>query len=102
MVRTEIYANRSIEEDILEEIEKRIPNIYYSLIDDVRGRGKNGVRQGTAVWPELNVLYVMYGDSDQASLIAEAVDQVKRIFPNEGIKIFQFEMGAPLSERQEK
>ena len=53
MIRTEIYANRSVEEDILEEIEKRIPDFSYSLIEDVKGRGRSGVRQGTAIWPEL-------------------------------------------------
>lgn len=100
MVKTEIYANRSVEEDILDEIEKGIPDINYSLIENVQGRGRNGTRRGTAIWPELSVLYVIFGDREQASVIAEAVRRVKNIFPNEGIKIFQFEMSAPLSEQE--
>jgi hypothetical protein len=96
MVLTEIYANRSVEEDILSEIEKRIPNVSYSLIENVRGRGKSGSRQGTVVWPELNILYVFYSGNEQASAIAKAVGQVKASFPAEGIKVFQYELNAPV------
>jgi hypothetical protein len=101
MIHTEIYANRSVEEDIIEEIEKRIPGVCYSLIENVRGRGRNGVHQGTAIWPELNVLYVLYGNSREASLIAEAVRQVKIIFPKEGIKVFQYEVTPFATERED-
>jgi hypothetical protein len=99
MVRTEIYANRSVKDDIIEKIEERTPNIAYSLIENVQGRGKNGIHLGTVIWPEINVLYVLYGDREQASAVAEAVEQIKRAFPTEGIKIFQFEMGMHKTEK---
>jgi len=99
MIRTEIYANRSVEEDIFEEIEKRIPGFSYSLIEDVKGRGNGGVRHGTSIWPELNVLYIHFGSRHDASLIDEAVREVKKAFAREGIKIFQYEVIAFLGER---
>ncbi len=43
---------------------------------------------GTAIWPELNVLYVLYGSSQEASLIVEAVGQVKKSFPGRGSRYF--------------
>jgi HAE1 family hydrophobic/amphiphilic exporter-1 len=92
MIRTEIYANRSVEEDIAEELEKRIPDISYSLIEDVKGRGRSGVRHGTVIWPELSILYILYGNEIDALLIHEAVKDVKKAFPREGIKIFQYEV----------
>ncbi len=92
MIRSEIYANRSVEEDILEEIERRWPGFGYSLIEDVQGRGRSGVRHGTPIWPELNILYIIYGTADEAGRIAEAIAVVKKSFPNEGIKLFQFEL----------
>lgn len=92
MIRSEIYANRSVEEELREELEKRLPGLRYSLFEDVKGRGRNGVREGTAVWPELNVLYVLYGERDEAGLIAEGVAAVKEAFPREGIKMFQYEV----------
>jgi hydrophobic/amphiphilic exporter-1 (mainly G- bacteria), HAE1 family len=100
MVRTEIYANRSVEEDIKEEIEKRIPGVSYSLIEDVQGRGRSGVHHGTAVWPELNILYILYGTEQEAFLIDEAVREVKKAFPREGIKVFQYEVNALVRERK--
>ena len=99
MIRTEIYANRSVEEDIVEELEKRIPDLRYSLIEDVKGRGRSGIRHGTAVWPELSILYIMYGSEAEALLITEAVNEVKKAFPREGIKIFQYEVNVLAMER---
>ncbi len=92
MIRTEIYANRSVEEDIAEELEKRVPDISYSLIEDVKGRGRSGVRHGTAIWPELSILYIIYGSKAEALLIREAISEVKKAFPREGIKMFQYEI----------
>jgi len=94
MYRSEIYANRSVEEDILEEIERRVPEIRYSVIEDVRGSGGSGIRKGTAVWPELNVLFVFFGTREEALLIADAVAKVKLSFPREGVKLFQYEVSA--------
>jgi len=99
MIRTEIYANRSVEEDIFEEIEKRIPGFNYSLVEDVKGRGRSGVRHGTAIWPELNILYILFGNKHEAFLIDEAVSEVKKAFPQEGIKVFQYEADAFVGER---
>ena len=99
MIRTEIYANRSVEEDLVEELEKRIPDLCYSLIEDVKGRGRSGVRHGTAVWPELSILYIMYGNEAEALLIREAVGEVKKAFPREGIKLFQYELNNVAEKR---
>lgn len=91
MVRIEIYANRSVEENILNEIETSVPEVGYSLFENVQGRGRSGIRKGTAIWPELNVLYVIYCEEAQAIQIARAVKEVKKVFPNEGIRVFQYE-----------
>jgi len=92
MIRSEIYANRSVEEDILDEILDRVPHAQYSILEDVKGAGKSGVREGTAVWPELNILYILFSGADEARLIADAVRTVKAAFPREGIKLFQYEL----------
>jgi hypothetical protein len=102
MLRSEIYANRSVEEDIFEAIEERLPGFSYSLIEDVQGRGRQGVRHGTAVWPELNVLYVIYSQESEARSIAQAVASVKKTFPNEGIKLFQFVFQPLISKTSEE
>lgn len=98
MIRSEIYANRSVEEDIVEAIERRLPKIGYSLIEDVKGRGRSGIRQGTAIWPELNIMYIIYGSESDAALIRAAVGEVKKAFPREGIKLFQYEVTVLFNE----
>ena len=92
MIRTEVYANRSVEEDIVEAIEGRVPGTPYSLIEDVKGRGNAGVRHGSAIWPELNILYIFYSEEEEARLIRESINFVKKAFPQEGIKVFQFKV----------
>jgi len=92
MIKTEVYANRSVEENILAEIEERIPGVAYSFFENVQGRGRSGIHRGTAVWPELNILYVFYGGRAEASLILDAVKSVKKESPREGIRIFQYEL----------
>ena len=94
MVKTEVYANRSVEENLFAEIEERIPGIAYSFFENVQGRGRSGIHRGTAVWPELNILYIFYGDRAEASLILDAVKSVKEEFPREGIRIFQYKLCA--------
>jgi hypothetical protein len=44
MKRVEIIANRSVQEDILDVLEPRIPGFTYTLIPVVHGRGKNNYR----------------------------------------------------------
>ena len=94
MLKTEVYANRSVEENLLAEIEGKIPGIAYSFFENVQGRGRSGIRRGTAIWPELNVLYVFFGSRADAALILDAVKSVKKEYPQEGIKIYQYEIRA--------
>lgn len=100
MIRTEVYANRSVEEELREEFGRRVPGLGYSLFEDVKGKGRSGVREGSAVWPEMNVLYVLYGDQEESRMVAEAVEAVKAVFPREGIKMFQYELHAPTGARE--
>ena len=89
MIRTEIYANRSVEEDIAEELEKRIPDISYSLIEDVKGEGqeRRTPRNRNLARAEHHVHSLRKQDR-RALLIKEAISEVKKAFPREGIKIF--------------
>lgn len=92
MIRTEIYANRSVEEDIVESLGKRLPDLSYSIVEEVKGKGGSGIRHGTAIWPEMNVLYIIYASEEESALIREAVKEVKSAFPKEGIKLVQYEV----------
>lgn len=88
MKRMEIIANRSVEREIIEPLEARIENFYYTLIPELHGRGKNGYRLGTSIWPEMNFLLLAYLEDSDAKIAKEIIREVKEHFPKEGIKIF--------------
>ena len=88
MKRLELIANRSVEDEIIGALEKDIPDFYYTMLPEIRGRGKTKYRLGTTIWPELNFLLISYLDDESAAKAIAAVRRVKKQFPKEGIKLF--------------
>ncbi|MCL2211383.1 MAG: hypothetical protein FWB95_05620 [Treponema sp.] len=88
MIRIEIIANRSVEENILEAFAKEQVGKHYTKIPNVLGIGACGPRMGDAVWPEENFALIIWCEKDEAEGIQRAVKSVKQKFPGEGIKIF--------------
>jgi hypothetical protein len=92
MIRVEIIANHSVEENILEALAKENAGKYYTQYPSVFGVGSAGPRMGDALWPEENFALVLWCEEDEARAIERAVAAVKDRFPNEGVKLF----GLPL------
>lgn len=88
MFRAEIISNQSVQEDIIERLEKEIPSIEYTVIPELHGRGIRTKKLGDTVWPEMNFVLFSYIDDDNAQKIKEVVAAVKKRFPNEGISLF--------------
>ena len=88
MLRIEIIANHSVEENILEALAKESVGKYYTKIPSVWGVGGCGPRMGDAVWPEENFALVIWCEEAEAKGIKRAVESVKEKFPGEGIKLF--------------
>ena len=88
MIRIEIFANHSVEENILEALAKEGAGKYYTKIPNIYGVGTSGPRMGDAVWPEENFSLVIWCEEEEAQAIRRAVDSVKEKFPDEGIKLF--------------
>jgi len=88
MTRIEIFANHSVEEDILETLAKEQVGKYYTKIPNIYGVGSSGPRNGDAVWPEENFSLIIWCEEDEAETIKRAIDAVKKKFPDEGIKLF--------------
>ncbi len=89
MKRIEVIANRTVEEDILEEFSKRGVGKRYTKIPFVQGMGRQGPRKGDGVWPEENFILILYCGEHEAEGIRSAVFEVKRRFQSEGIKLFE-------------
>ena len=88
MIRVEIIANHSVEENILEALAREGAGKYYTRYPNVLGTGSSGPRMGDAVWPEENFVLVIWCEDEESRAIARAVASVKERFPGEGIKVF--------------
>ena len=88
MIRIEIIANHSVEENILEAFHKEGVGKYYTKYPIVFGVGTSGSRMGDSVWPEQNFALVIWCEKEEARRIRNAVKDVKKLYPDEGIKMF--------------
>jgi len=88
MIRIEIIANHSVEENILEALKKEDAGKFYTKFPGIFGVGSAGSRMGDAVWPEENFAMVIWCEEEEARAIQRAVASVKEKFPGEGIKLF--------------
>ena len=92
MKRMELIANRSVENEIIDALEKNISDFHYTFLPKIHGKGKTKYRLGTATWPELNFLLISYLDDENAIKAKSAIMKVKEQFPKEGIKLFIMEV----------
>jgi len=88
MIRVEIIANHSVEENILDALNHEGVGKYYTKYSNIFGVGTSGPRMGDSIWPEENFALVIWCEEEEARLIQKAVEYVKKIFPDEGVKIF--------------
>jgi len=87
MIRIEIVANHSVEENILEALKDEGAGKYYTKYSNIYGVGTSGPRMGDSIWPEENFAMVIWCEEEEARGIERAVAAVKKQFPGEGIKI---------------
>ncbi|MDR1177932.1 MAG: hypothetical protein LBK64_03815 [Spirochaetaceae bacterium] len=88
MIRLEVIANNSVEENILEAFSNAGVGKYYTKIPGVHGVGSSGPRKGDAIWPEENFLLIIWCEIEEARLIEQELLKVKELFPDEGIRVF--------------
>ena len=88
MTRCEIIANQSVQEEIVSLMEEHIPNVLYTIIPTVVGRGKNSYKMGSATWPETNFVLISYIEDENVPTMKAIVKAVKEKFAGEGIKLF--------------
>jgi hypothetical protein len=97
VIRIEIIANHSVEENILEAFQREKVAAYYTKFPGVLGVGSSGPRMGDAVWPEENFVIVVWCEESEADGVERAVADVKKYFPEEGVKLFKLR-DAPVTQ----
>jgi hypothetical protein len=93
MIRIEIIANHSVEDNILEAFAEAQVAKHYTRYPSVMGIGRSGPKMGDAIWPEENFALVIWCEEDEARTIERAIAGVKERFPDEGIKLFGLRSG---------
>ena len=88
--RIEIISNQSVQDDITELLEQEIPEIEYTVIPVVHGRGRRAKKLGTTIWPEQNFLLFAYTSYEDALKAKVIVETIKKKFSSEGISFFFF------------
>jgi len=88
MKRLEIIVNQSIEADLFEAFSRRGVAGHYTKIPGAMGAGNSDPKMGDHIWPEENVVIIIYCEQDEAELIQAAVTEIKEHFPREGLKLF--------------
>ncbi len=86
--RVEVVANQSVEDDIIELLEDAVPELEYTLVPTVHGRGRKSKKLGNTTWPEQNFLLFTYVEQEMAIKIRDSIKQVQIRFPKEGISFF--------------
>lgn len=88
MVRLELFANRSVEDAIMDQLQV-IGCHYFTKIPMAYGEGTQDPKQGDAIWPEINFILIIYCKPEDVTMISIAIRAVKNKFPKEGIKLFK-------------
>ena len=88
MKRVEIIANQSIEADLFEAMTRRGAGRQYTKIPAIMGAGNSDPKMGDHIWPEENMMLIIYCSEEEAAKLKDAVAEVKKRFPKEGLKIF--------------
>ena len=88
MYRIEIVSNQSVQEDVIELLEQEIPEIEYTVIPTVYGRGIKSKKLGTSTWPEQNFVLFSYVELDAARKAKAIIQALCKKFPGEGITFF--------------
>ncbi len=87
-IRMELIFSQAIEEDFKNEFEERGIGKKFTKFEAVMGAGYSNPCLGDAIWPQLNMMYVIYCDKQEAKKIHSVVLALRKKYITEGIACF--------------
>ncbi len=87
-VRLELIFSQALEEDFQQEFKEEKVGRRFTKFETVMGAGCSDPKLGDAVWPQLNMMYVIYCDKAEAKKIYAIVRKMRKKFLTEGIACF--------------
>lgn len=86
--RVELIFSQAVEEDFQQAFKEEKIASKYTKIPNVMGAGFSNPRLGDAVWPELNVMYIIYCSDEDFTKIYAIVEKLREKYMGEGIACF--------------
>lgn len=88
VVRVEVICTQALEEDFRQEFDERNVAARYTKLASVMGAGYSNPCLGDAIWPQLNVMFIIYCNKDDCEIIKEIVWKLRDKYRTEGIACF--------------
>ena len=86
--RVEIIFSQALEEDFAQLFKEKKVAARYTKINNVMGAGYSNPRLGDAIWPQLNMMYIIYCSQEDCDTIVQIVQQLRETYMGEGIACF--------------
>lgn len=90
MTRVEIIANQALEEQLMEIMPiQEGGKPCYTMIHQVDGSGYSGWCMGNGVWPEENILFILYIEDEALQKLHTDIKTLRDRFPILGLACFE-------------
>ena len=89
LTRVEIIFSQALEEDFIHEFKEQKVAARYTKLANVMGAGYSNPRLGDAIWPQLNLMYIVYCDEEEAQKIIDICQKLREKYMVEGIACFK-------------
>ena len=89
LTRIEIIFSQALEEDFMQEFKEKKLAARYTKLANVMGAGYSNPRLGDAVWPQLNMMYIIYCSEEEADEIIAICQKLREKYMAEGIACFR-------------
>ncbi len=89
MIKLEIIANQALERPLMAVMPQREGRPCYTMLKQVDGAGYSGYCLGNDVWPEENILFILYLEETEVSTMKERIGELRLRFPLLGLAAFE-------------
>lgn len=89
MTKLEIIANQALEAQLMEIMPKNDGRPCYTMLKQVDGVGYSGFCLGNEVWPEENVMFILFLDDERLNAVKERLGGIRESFPLLGLAAFE-------------
>lgn len=86
--RVEIIFSQALEEDFDAIFKEQKIAARYTKLDNVKGAGYSNPHLGDEIWPQLNVMFIIYCDEEESKKIIKVVEDLREKYMGEGIACF--------------